>query len=580
MEKTVNLINLEVAFLSYADMGKIHDKKNVYPYFLREVNCIHIRDFLEKNDFLRLATIAESIVYYPYRELQKLLKQKGAKIGNTKEKVAENAKLYLTPEEIEAHFGYCCYIPTEKARPYINKNVDYYHIDLQLDLLKKYQKERYDYYSQIDIYDEVHIYNNNDSIIITECGDNILLSRYNACEIRVDIRLFFDDLYFNTFYLVDDFYYFKNEKMLVFVTCEIENKQYFCSFYNYSSYELIEDVEFSESPWNYISRNDFDFLTQVSSNVKPIYEDRTDYINYRKKVESLIKEQKGIYNQDGSKNYYFYILDPIAKIIITQWLSNRIKVEIIPSEFIVDNYENYKISVPNTETKYEYLILWMFHERKIMPPALNGIPLSCFCGFGVQKHSKYYENYDETQRRLNDILEENKVDMLDFFYQTYPIKVLVFFDYYKSYGNNGSWDYRYMCDNIKEYENIYHDIILELKENGILPHRWINEFSLYLLVKSYFEDAIFQYRTEWLGLQSIDIFIPSRKIGIEYQGIQHYAAIDFFGGEEGLENVRERDKNKMKKCQNNQILLLYWEYKVEISEINLKKLLKTVNIMI
>lgn len=60
---------------------------------------------------------------------------------------------------------------------------------------------------------------------------------------------------------------------------------------------------------------------------------------------------------------------------------------------------------------------------------------------------------------------------------------------------------------------------------AILP-----EFLLFSLVHDSYGDAIYQYRTQWLGAQSLDVFIPSLNIGIEYQGRQHYEAIEYFGG--------------------------------------------------
>lgn len=583
MEETISLINLEIAFLTYADMGRIHDRKNVYPYFLRDINCIHVRDFLVRNGFLKLATVNESIPYYPYREMQKLLKKTGGKAGNTKAKMTENAWKYLTQKELEEYFGYSCYIPTEKAKNHIDKNVDYYHVDMQLDQLKNNHQERYDYYTQIDKYSELRMYKNGDANISTECGDNLILSRDNTCGIRGDIKLFDDDLYVQTFYLVDSIYFLNEEefgkRLLAFVTCEVVNEQYTCVFYDCNMHEQFKKIRFGESPWNYILRNGLDFLREPQSSNKPIYEDKTGYIMYFQKVERMIKEQNGVYDQDGSINYFFHIPDQITKIIVTQWLSKKIKVEEIESVFGTDSDENYKISIPENEKKYKYLILWMFRERKIVIPVLNGIPIFCFCGYRNNQYSHFYENYDETKKRLQEELGANN-DILEMFYKTYPVKVLVDYDYYKRYGDNGVWDYRYVCDNFKEYEQKYNNIILELKEQKILPIRWINEFKLYLLVKSYFEGAIFQYKADWLDLQSLDIYIPSQRIGIEYQGIQHYEAVDYFGGEEGLQDVKKRDNIKLEKCQKQDIVLLYWEYSVEINEINLKKLLETINVII
>ena len=33
-----------------------------------------------------------------------------------------------------------------------------------------------------------------------------------------------------------------------------------------------------------------------------------------------------------------------------------------------------------------------------------------------------------------------------------------------------------------------------------------------------------------LGRQHLDIYFPELNIGVEYQGAQHYIAVDFFGG--------------------------------------------------
>lgn len=40
---------------------------------------------------------------------------------------------------------------------------------------------------------------------------------------------------------------------------------------------------------------------------------------------------------------------------------------------------------------------------------------------------------------------------------------------------------------------------------------------------------------------SIDFYLPSLKIAIEYQGIQHYKPVDIFGGNDSLQSQRKRD---------------------------------------
>ena len=113
----------------------------------------------------------------------------------------------------------------------------------------------------------------------------------------------------------------------------------------------------------------------------------------------------------------------------------------------------------------------------------------------------------------------------------------------------------------------------ELLESGSIRVRWKSEWGLYKLVKSVFDDAQFQYKPEWLRPQSLDIFVPSIRVGIEYQGIEHYKATEFFGGEENFLRRKKLDKNKKELCMENNIKLVEWPYTVPISRDSLKKML-------
>lgn len=106
-------------------------------------------------------------------------------------------------------------------------------------------------------------------------------------------------------------------------------------------------------------------------------------------------------------------------------------------------------------------------------------------------------------------------------------------------------------------------------------HKWKSEQLLYHLVKGLFPDAIFQYKTNWLGNQSLDIFIPSQNVGIEYQGQQHYVPIDLFGGEEQFKERQKLDERKRNLCQNNNVTLIEWKYTKEINQENVKAVLES-----
>jgi len=111
------------------------------------------------------------------------------------------------------------------------------------------------------------------------------------------------------------------------------------------------------------------------------------------------------------------------------------------------------------------------------------------------------------------------------------------------------------------------------RENGYpaIGDSWVNETLLFDLIKSHYEDAIREYSPDWLGMQRLDIYIPSLMIAIEYQGEQHYQPISFFGGEEGLEKRRSLDSRKKRLCEENKVTLLEWHYSVSVTKASVDK---------
>lgn len=63
---------------------------------------------------------------------------------------------------------------------------------------------------------------------------------------------------------------------------------------------------------------------------------------------------------------------------------------------------------------------------------------------------------------------------------------------------------------------------------------------------------------EFLDTLTLDFYIPSKKIGIECQGEQHFVEVAVFGGEEGLRNRMENDERKKRICQENGVKLIYY----------------------
>lgn len=70
-----------------------------------------------------------------------------------------------------------------------------------------------------------------------------------------------------------------------------------------------------------------------------------------------------------------------------------------------------------------------------------------------------------------------------------------------------------------------------------------------------------QKKFDWLGRQSLDFYLPQYNIAIECQGIQHFKSKDFFGGEKRFNEQIERDKRKLKLCNENNLKLIYFAEK-------------------
>ena len=109
---------------------------------------------------------------------------------------------------------------------------------------------------------------------------------------------------------------------------------------------------------------------------------------------------------------------------------------------------------------------------------------------------------------------------------------------------------------------------------GVIRPKWKHELSLFSTVRSLFPDTLYQYRPSWLGHQSLDLYIPSLNTAIEYQGLQHYQSVEFFGGEEALIHRQELDQQKAKLCSQNDVRLIEWPYSIEPTEDNVKKMME------
>jgi very-short-patch-repair endonuclease len=83
-------------------------------------------------------------------------------------------------------------------------------------------------------------------------------------------------------------------------------------------------------------------------------------------------------------------------------------------------------------------------------------------------------------------------------------------------------------------------------------------------------DFIYQHRFKNCRYKlslPFDFYLPKHNICIEYDGIQHYESLTYFGGNERFHNQVIKDKIKNEYCQNNNIKLIRIKYTENINNI-------------
>ena len=98
---------------------------------------------------------------------------------------------------------------------------------------------------------------------------------------------------------------------------------------------------------------------------------------------------------------------------------------------------------------------------------------------------------------------------------------------------------------------------------------YVRETELFYKLKTHFSDlkVVHHGKPKFLGRQHLDIWMPSVKIGVEYQGLQHDQPVDFFGGQEAFEANQIRDQLKKEKCKKNGVHLIEVRPDYELNDV-------------
>lgn len=96
---------------------------------------------------------------------------------------------------------------------------------------------------------------------------------------------------------------------------------------------------------------------------------------------------------------------------------------------------------------------------------------------------------------------------------------------------------------------------------------WTNETKLFNIIEKFFPNMKVErhFRPYYLKGLELDIFIEDLKLGLEYQGKQHFEPVKHWGGKKAHAELKKRDTKKKKLCKSLGISILYFKHSEIIS---------------
>jgi hypothetical protein len=98
---------------------------------------------------------------------------------------------------------------------------------------------------------------------------------------------------------------------------------------------------------------------------------------------------------------------------------------------------------------------------------------------------------------------------------------------------------------------------------------WVSETVLFYKIKEAFSNTeVIQHgRPIWLDRQHFDIWMPEKKVAVEYHGQQHFTPVEFFGGEKAFDEGVKRDEKKATLAKENGVNLIIVTEGYDIDEV-------------
>lgn len=202
-----------------------------------------------------------------------------------------------------------------------------------------------------------------------------------------------------------------------------------------------------------------------------------------------------------------------------------------------------------------------------------------FTGYSTQGSKPKYIEEDRRSmlkvKKLSSLRTIKELQVVDYQYtgRVHTIQNTIFYEMHIITGNENGTTRNILTDAISEICKACENQLRISKGLPEIGKGWFSENLMYNIIKQQFPDAIMHHTFSWLSPQHVDVYIPSIRTAFEYQGVQHYKPVDFFGGEEKFKRQQFLDNLKKSKCKINEITLIVWDYDEEItSELLSKKL--------
>nr|DAK00220.1 MAG TPA: restriction enzyme [Bacteriophage sp.] len=332
------------------------------------------------------------------------------------------------------------------------------------------------------------------------------------------------------------------------------------------------------------------------------------------------KSLKYLFKEDNFINIYFYKKDCNSYYILMELAKQADSFEILPNKFKDDDTINYRVKFD--KKRVDDIALFYYSMDRVMTyysnqtaanyglfynnstldtcggTAIYNIPFIDYFK-GLEGKLKVFNTISQFQ--LSQMQKDYFKNLVKIVYSNYDLPVnydylpecfvkdCIFEDLqYENLRNflnkefvkaHEIYNFKTFADVLKEKcKDRYNLIKQDLIARKIIKSKWKSELELFRLVYQHYPTAIYQYHSDWLGLQSLDIYIPDLRIGIEYQGEQHYKVVEHFDGEEGFKKRQELDNRKRQLCVENKIKLIEWRFDEPINQMNLENKIKNIEV--